>query len=909
MIRSLVCFLLITPALFGADSLNIAPYSKPFIKHVGSIPPSPDPLVPDVSKIQPSSLNDRSYLTFVEFPVSPVSNIHSSFGIELPDSFVIRSVRSVNLFNSLSSYRLRIRGCQLFGAGSDTAQWTLIAELPNNSDTTRTYLDLVVADSTRKWKNLKLVLTKQDASISTVSSEFQVFISLTSVKAITNVAFPAPTIVDGESFQTIQWQSVNLLAGEKVNLFYAADGSENFLPLSMNESNDGTFDWKTTRLPDGKYRIKVDPSVTGEKLALTVPVTVQNYSNGVLTLTGQSNQFSDFFGNYYHSAFTDDSVKLSWSYSSLLKKDRSHTIRYSPDSGKQWIPIITSLDSSRRSYVWKVPQDHVTSLYAFFEAAVVTDTIEVARFRTPIPRILVGGWSFADVQWSKRSHSAGNPSGAVGVFRSSSDNKNRIVLGPRWMVRPNGDTLPVAAWNTNRSVGKMAVSDLEGNGSLEVISSAMISESGTDLYIDTLGKYGSDPVIADLNGDGKKEIVFHRSNMFTAVAYDWTSLLSVTVPPTLPAAYSVSTAVDLNADGQKEIVYAVMSYNTIHAFDKQGIGVAGFPVVVGGVIQNSPLAADLYKNGEPVIIVTTTAKVYCFDKSGKLIDGFPYSQIGQIDKNAPAVADMDNDGFLDILFTSSGNTIHCVNRFGSAIPGWPVTVNSAIPHYRYNNSFIPPTIVPSILNGTLSSPYIVSIDGDSYNEVVLFSSNGQMHVYDHTGKPKNGFPVFVGAYQNVSAYFGDVDDNGTLNAIIPVMYTSVVMMLNLDFGPGSYNAARVPWPMERQNMERTGIAPYPIPVSVRSEPTGVPARTMLMQNYPNPFNPQTTITFSLSATGSATLKIYDVLGREVRTVANGRMDAGVHTYNFNAADLPSGLYFYTLRSGAFTQTKNMLLVK
>ncbi len=97
--------------------------------------------------------------------------------------------------------------------------------------------------------------------------------------------------------------------------------------------------------------------------------------------------------------------------------------------------------------------------------------------------------------------------------------------------------------------------------------------------------------------------------------------------------------------------------------------------------------------------------------------------------------------------------------------------------------------------------------------------------------------------------------------------------------------------------------------------TGVEARAetplnfSLNQNYPNPFNPATTIQYNLPTGGFVTLRVYDVLGREVRTLVNQRQNAGVQSVGFDAGDLPSGVYLYRLQSGHFTATKKLLLVK
>ena len=83
----------------------------------------------------------------------------------------------------------------------------------------------------------------------------------------------------------------------------------------------------------------------------------------------------------------------------------------------------------------------------------------------------------------------------------------------------------------------------------------------------------------------------------------------------------------------------------------------------------------------------------------------------------------------------------------------------------------------------------------------------------------------------------------------------------------------------------------------------------LAQNYPNPFNPSTEIRYSTSEHVYTTLKVFNALGREVKTLVDGYVDAGEHTANFAADNLPSGTYYYTLKAGSFTQTKRMVLAK
>jgi hypothetical protein len=83
----------------------------------------------------------------------------------------------------------------------------------------------------------------------------------------------------------------------------------------------------------------------------------------------------------------------------------------------------------------------------------------------------------------------------------------------------------------------------------------------------------------------------------------------------------------------------------------------------------------------------------------------------------------------------------------------------------------------------------------------------------------------------------------------------------------------------------------------------------LAQNYPNPFNPTTTIRYQIPTAETVSLKVYDVLGKEVATLVSGRQEAGNYAVPFNASGLSSGMYFYRLQAGGFVETRKMMLVK
>jgi hypothetical protein len=98
-------------------------------------------------------------------------------------------------------------------------------------------------------------------------------------------------------------------------------------------------------------------------------------------------------------------------------------------------------------------------------------------------------------------------------------------------------------------------------------------------------------------------------------------------------------------------------------------------------------------------------------------------------------------------------------------------------------------------------------------------------------------------------------------------------------------------------------------VSAIGEVGGTPTGFELSQNYPNPFNPSTTIRYTLPQAGNVSLKVYNALGQEVATLVNGHQVAKNYEATFDGSNLASGIYFYTLRTDNFTQSKKMILVK
>ncbi len=105
------------------------------------------------------------------------------------------------------------------------------------------------------------------------------------------------------------------------------------------------------------------------------------------------------------------------------------------------------------------------------------------------------------------------------------------------------------------------------------------------------------------------------------------------------------------------------------------------------------------------------------------------------------------------------------------------------------------------------------------------------------------------------------------------------------------------------------VSKFKTQVLVSVDDQNIPLAFKLEQNYPNPFNPSTTIQFSIVNSGFTTLKVYDVLGREVKVLVNENLDKGNYSILFDGSDLSSGIYIYSLNNGSEILRKKMLLLK
>ncbi len=177
-------------------------------------------------------------------------------------------------------------------------------------------------------------------------------------------------------------------------------------------------------------------------------------------------------------------------------------------------------------------------------------------------------------------------------------------------------------------------------------------------------------------------------------------------------------------------------------------------------------------------------------------------------------------------------------------------------------------------------------------------------VLDQNGVPVIDAYVYVYNKNKEVVSYSFTDNNGEYNisGITPGVYSVGVNEYGYEEGENDNVAAGT----------EPGTADFTLANSenvTNVETKDVPTSFTLNQNYPNPFNPTTNISFAIAEKGKVQLKVYDIIGKEIKTLVNGELNAGVYNLTFDASNLPSGIYIYEIRTNKFLASKKMLLLK
>jgi hypothetical protein len=220
------------------------------------------------------------------------------------------------------------------------------------------------------------------------------------------------------------------------------------------------------------------------------------------------------------------------------------------------------------------------------------------------------------------------------------------------------------------------------------------------------------------------------------------------------------------------------------------------------------------------------------------------------------------------------------------------------------------------------SPYL-SVDSVSFAGTILpasFSGEAEINNTNKTVRisyspnpSENPIPILSSSQGLISTIFFSVAQTATAGTvpIDSIIKDSIVLLggnnihywTRVEFSDQSGTVLYLP-------TFNAGSVDIQLSTGIEDDNGGLlPDKFDIAQNYPNPFNPSTTIEYSLARSGEISIKVYNVIGQEVATLAEGRKSAGVYSLTFNAANLPSGVYFYKYVHPEGAQTRKLLLVK
>ena len=430
---------------------------------------------------------------------------------------------------------------------------------------------------------------------------------------------------------------------------------------------------------------------------------------------------------------------------------------------------------------------------------------------------------------------------------------------------------------------------------------------------------GQFPIVflRDIDSDGRDEIFAHLPSADKAflIGSDGTDVYEFdNVSRIQPA--------DLDGDGHDEIYTFHDGFSEIREINSSGEILQSRRVVLDDMEFrcNTMTANDVDNDGQAELILfgyhpDDIYYIYIYDDGLVPFPDMPL-RLGLnnfIVPTSPIFADLDNNGQLEILsgfFDIDYSYIHAWNLDGSSyLPGSEGGLFAVTSH-------------PGMLNMIV----VADIDGDQFPELLasanddLFSvyANQRLYAWDYQGRSLPGFPI-ISALETGTGYrytpvIMDLDNDGSVDIGMTTSDNGLALVKR----PGMiFQECASPVPHWRYNRRLNGIGPGITPCSptdITGEPEMLPAEFTLEQNYPNPFNPSTTISFSLPERSEVSLTIYNILGQKAATVLEGFLPAGTYQYVWNgntdgAKQLSTGVYFYRLTAGDFSQTRKMLYLK
>jgi len=459
------------------------------------------------------------------------------------------------------------------------------------------------------------------------------------------------------------------------------------------------------------------------------------------------------------------------------------------------------------------------------------------------------------------------------------------------------------------------------------------------------GASQSSPILADVNQNGTREIVFadHLGNIHALTADGSNQLPGFPVNTGANVVGSLAMS-NLTGDPNLKVFVASLSNNNITAITSAGNAL--WTVPSPGTLRSGPIIADLASDGNRKVIATTQNQyLIVLNSDGTDYGSFPIT-LGGAFLAPPAVADLNGDGVLDIICVTLNGSLHAINPLTAQnLTGFPVTLpgGSQNPITIANLDADPQ---PEILVATSSSGHLLAynhdgslmfqkniggqiksgaifadVNNNGSKEIILPAYSGDIWIMNADGSNVSGFPMNIGNNTDCSpvvarfdgsnqagVIIGDVSGklhsirvDGTQSPNFPITVSGnlkispavgqldndgdLEIVLPNDTGMLVIDVKRpmqsLEWMCYLGSYNRAGNAYQTTPVAENTVPA---LQTGLGRNYPNPFNPVTTINYSLKNNSPVEIEIYNTKGQRVKTLVNKVMPAGNHKVQWNGLD-------------------------
>jgi serine protease len=420
------------------------------------------------------------------------------------------------------------------------------------------------------------------------------------------------------------------------------------------------------------------------------------------------------------------------------------------------------------------------------------------------------------------------------------------------------------------------IADIDGDGQKEIIIAThqgkikIISSDGRLLLDHTFNEQITGNIsVANMDADLDLEIIFGTmSRHLYVMNKDGSIINGFPVTFMSPIQYGVAVG-DVTGDDVPEILFGLMN-NEFHIISANADSLYNFPIILNARITSAPVVAHIKSatNEYHIFVTTANNELNRIDLSGEFKSLF--NSINKI-TSQPSLTDLNNDGDPEILFGTDNGILYGFTANGDSVQNFPI-------HFK----------------GSLNtSPVFADFDNDYLPEIIVSSNEGNTFVIRNDGMNYKNFPAYLPFVTDGSAAITDLDNDGDTEVIIGTSDGIEVI------DAAGKKGGMVTWNTYMGSNTRTGFFVFkPVSTSIQRESTA-PTTSNLLQNFPNPFNPETTIQYTLSGQGKVELAIYNVLGQLVKSLIQTSQGSGTYYVNWDGKDktgqkVVSGVYFYKL---------------